>query len=102
MVSRWERQQVTFSANIQTEYYELNDEPSHLILVRPEAVLNLAVFTGTTHKTTSAMKVVPPNPCLKDYRRRRNAFKELIATTPNVPVRAKEGPAGWRGSYCIR
>jgi hypothetical protein len=37
------------------------------------------------------MKFVPPDACLKDYRKRRSAFlKELIASTPNVSVRAKE------------
>jgi hypothetical protein len=37
------------------------------------------------------MKLVPPDACLKDYRKRRSAFlKELIASTPNVSVRARE------------
>ena len=37
------------------------------------------------------MKFVPPDICLKDYKERRGAFlKELIASTPNVSVRAKE------------
>jgi hypothetical protein len=38
------------------------------------------------------MKLVPPDTRLKDYRKRRSAFflKELIASTPNVSVRAKE------------
>ena len=37
------------------------------------------------------MKLVPPDTRLKDYKRRRNAFlKELISSTPNVSVRAKE------------
>ena len=37
------------------------------------------------------MKLVPPDTRLKDYRKRRSAFlNELIASTPNVSVRAKE------------
>jgi hypothetical protein len=37
------------------------------------------------------MKFVPPDTCLKDYKRRRSAFLEkLIASTPNVTLRAKE------------
>jgi hypothetical protein len=37
------------------------------------------------------MKFVPPDTCLKDYKERRGVFlKELIASTPNVSVRAKE------------
>jgi len=37
------------------------------------------------------MKFVPPDARLKDYKERRSAFlKELIASTPNVNVRAKE------------
>jgi hypothetical protein len=37
------------------------------------------------------MKFVLPNTCLEDYKKRRSAFlKELIASTPNVSVRAKE------------
>jgi hypothetical protein len=37
------------------------------------------------------MKLVPPDTRLKDYRKRRSAFlKELIASTSNVSVRAKE------------
>ena len=37
------------------------------------------------------MKLVPPDTCLKDYKKRRNSFlKELIASTPNVSVRARE------------
>jgi len=37
------------------------------------------------------MKLVPPDTCLKDYKKRRSSFlEELIASTPNVSVRAKE------------
>ena len=37
------------------------------------------------------MNFVPPDTCLKDYKKRRSAFlKELIASTPNVSARAKE------------
>jgi hypothetical protein len=37
------------------------------------------------------MKLVPPDTRLKDYKKRRSAFLEgLIASTPNVSVRAKE------------
>jgi hypothetical protein len=37
------------------------------------------------------MKFVSSDTCLKDYKKRRNSFlKELIASTPNVNVRAKE------------
>jgi hypothetical protein len=38
-----------------------------------------------------AMKLVPPDTSLKDYKTRRSAFlRELIASTPNVSARAKE------------
>src|SRR5262245_53702754 len=37
------------------------------------------------------MKLVLPNTCLEDYKKNRSAFlKELIASTPNVSVRARE------------
>jgi len=37
------------------------------------------------------MKFVAPDTCLSDYEKRRRAFlKELIASTPNVSLRAKE------------
>jgi hypothetical protein len=37
------------------------------------------------------MKLAPPDIRLKDYKKRRSAFlNELIASTPNVSVRAKE------------
>ena len=37
------------------------------------------------------MKFAPPDTCLEDYEKRRSMFlKELIASTPNVTVRAKE------------
>ena len=37
------------------------------------------------------MKFAPPDTCPEDYEKRRRAFlKELIASTPNVTVRAKE------------
>jgi hypothetical protein len=42
-------------------------------------------------KQALTMNFVPPDACLKDYKKRRSAFlKELIASTPNVSVRAKE------------
>jgi hypothetical protein len=37
------------------------------------------------------MNFVSPDTCLQDYKERRSAFLEhLIASTPNVSVRAKE------------
>jgi hypothetical protein len=37
------------------------------------------------------MNFVSPDTCLEDYKKRRRAFlKELIVSTPNVSVRAKE------------
>jgi hypothetical protein len=37
------------------------------------------------------MNFVAPNSCLHDYKERRRAFlKHLIASTPNVSLRAKE------------
>jgi hypothetical protein len=37
------------------------------------------------------MKSAPPDTCLEDYEKRRSMFlKELIASTLNVSVRAKE------------
>jgi len=37
------------------------------------------------------MKLAPPDSRLKDYKKRRSAFlQELIASTPNVSLRAKE------------
>jgi hypothetical protein len=37
------------------------------------------------------MKLAPPDTHLKDYKKRRSAFlNELIASTSNVSVRAKE------------
>ena len=37
------------------------------------------------------MKLVSSDICPEDYKKRRSAFlKELIASTPNVSVRAKE------------
>ena len=45
----------------------------------------------TKHKKALTMKFVPPDTCLKDYKKRRSSFlEELIASTPNVSVRAKE------------
>jgi hypothetical protein len=45
----------------------------------------------TKHKKASTMKLVPPDTCLKAYKKRRSTFlQELIASTPNVSVRAKE------------
>jgi hypothetical protein len=42
-------------------------------------------------KQAQTMKFAPPDTCLEDYEKRRRAFlKELIASTPNVTVRAKE------------
>jgi hypothetical protein len=43
------------------------------------------------HKKALTTKFVPPDSCLKDYKKRRGAFlKQLIASTPNVSARAKE------------
>jgi hypothetical protein len=40
------------------------------------------------------MKFVSSDICPEDYRKRRTAFlKELIASTPNVSVRAERVPA---------
>jgi hypothetical protein len=37
------------------------------------------------------MKFIPPDPCVRDYKKRRSAFlDELIASTPNVSLRARE------------
>ena len=37
------------------------------------------------------MKFAPSDTCLKDYKKRRTVLlKELIASTPNVSMRAKE------------
>ena len=37
------------------------------------------------------MNFVAPDTCLQDYQKRRSAFlNELIASTPNVSLRAKE------------
>jgi len=39
----------------------------------------------------STMNFVPPDSCLKDYKKRRSAFlRHLIASTPNLSLRAKE------------
>ena len=47
--------------------------------------------SSTKHKKASTMKSIPPESCLKDYKKRRSAFlEELIASTPNLTVRAKE------------
>src|SRR5262249_24169764 len=47
--------------------------------------------SSTKHMNASTMKLVPPDTRLKDYKKRRSAFlQELIASTPNVSVRAKE------------
>jgi hypothetical protein len=47
--------------------------------------------SSTKHKKALTMKLVPPDTCLKDYKKRRSSFlEELIASTPNVSVRAKE------------
>jgi hypothetical protein len=47
--------------------------------------------SSTKHKKASTMKLVSPDTRLKDYKKRRSAFlDELIASTPNVSVRAKE------------
>ena len=43
------------------------------------------------HEKAPIMKVIPPDTCLRDYKKRRSAFlDELIASTPNVSLRAKE------------
>jgi hypothetical protein len=47
--------------------------------------------SSTKHKKASTMKLVPADTRLKDYKKRRSAFlEELIASTPNVTMRAKE------------
>jgi hypothetical protein len=47
--------------------------------------------SSAKRKKASTMKLVPPETCLKDYKKRRSAFlEELIASTPNVSMRAKE------------
>jgi hypothetical protein len=47
--------------------------------------------SSTEHKKASTMKFVPPDTRLKGYKKRRSAFlEELIASTPNVSVRARE------------
>ena len=48
------------------------------------------------------MKLLPPDTCLKDYKKRRSAFlEELIASTPNVSVRAKEFRGGSTKTHLI-
>ena len=48
-------------------------------------------YGKTKHKKASIMKFVSSDICPEDYRKRRAAFlKELIASTPNVSLRAKE------------
>jgi hypothetical protein len=43
------------------------------------------------HRKAPTMNFVPPDTCLQEYKKRRSAFlKHLIASTPNVSVRAKE------------
>ena len=52
---------------------------------------HLGLTLRTKHKKALTMKFVPPDTCLKEYKKRRSAFlKELIASTPNVNARAKE------------
>jgi hypothetical protein len=52
---------------------------------------HLGLTLRTKHKKALTMKFVPPDTCLKDYRKRRSSFlKELIASTLIVSVRAKE------------
>jgi len=47
--------------------------------------------SSTKNKKASTMKLAPPDTHLKDYKKRRSAFlNELIASTSNVSVRAKE------------
>ena len=62
------------------------------MLQRTDATLAARPNTSSTkHKKASTMKVVPPDSCIKDYKKRRSAFlDELIASTPNVSARAKE------------
>src|SRR5215470_6941389 len=46
---------------------------------------------ASQHEKALIMKFVPPDTCLRDYKKRRSAFlDELIASTPNVSLRAKE------------
>ena len=59
-------------------------ERQRLRLARPNT-------SSSKHKKAPTMKFVPPDTSLKDYKERRGSFlKELIASTPNVSVRAKE------------
>jgi hypothetical protein len=52
---------------------------------------NRGLTLRAKHKKALTMKFVPPDNCLKDYKKRRSAFlKELIASTPSVSARAKE------------
>jgi hypothetical protein len=45
----------------------------------------------TKHKKASIMKFVLSDICREDYKKRRSVFlRELIASTPNVSLRAKE------------
>ena len=62
------------------------------MLQRTDATLAARPNTSSTkHKKASTMKLVPPDSCIKDYKKRRSAFlDELIASTPNVSARAKE------------
>jgi hypothetical protein len=52
---------------------------------------HLGLAPRTKHKKALTMKFVPPDTRLKDYKKRRSVFlEELIASTPNVSVRARE------------
>jgi hypothetical protein len=62
------------------------------MLQRADGTLAVRPNTSTKkHMKALTMKFVPPDTCLKDYKKRRNSFlNELIASTPNVSMRAKE------------
>ena len=48
-------------------------------------------ISSTEHKEASTMKFVSPDTHCNDYKKRRSALlKELIASTPNVSLRAQE------------
>jgi hypothetical protein len=54
------------------------------IMARPNAA-------SAKHEKALTMKSALSNTCHEDYKKRRSAFlNELIASTPNVIVRAKE------------
>jgi hypothetical protein len=62
-----------------------------ILIIAPGAVTWALSLIEWYFKKAQTMKFAPPDTCLENYEKRRRAFlKELIASTPNVSVRAKE------------